>query len=136
MSEIDDLADAIFAYWCDQAEIVMVPARLWAMSAAEIALAIERNRRARQKRLDDDVPLSYPPPFQDISTLAEHVCLSERTIEAWVQHGKLPPPVTTDGKRLWRWKDVEKALARGRDESAASDDAAKMREAVTAARKN
>jgi hypothetical protein len=55
--------------------------------------------------------LSYPPPYQDLRTLAEHLCLGESTIEHWVKLGKLPPPVVNDGKRLWRWKDVEVYLA-------------------------
>ena len=36
--------------------------------------------------------LSYPPPYQDIATLAEHISLSPHTIDAWVKMGKLPPP--------------------------------------------
>lgn len=57
------------------------------------------------------MPGNYPPPYQDIVTLSEHLCLSMRTIEAWVEQRKLPPPINAGGKRLWRWKDVERAMA-------------------------
>ena len=30
---------------------------------------------------------SYPPPFQDLATLAEHICCGESTIENWVRLG-------------------------------------------------
>jgi hypothetical protein len=66
------------------------------------------------------VTLSYPPPYQDLATLAEHLCLGESTVEAWVKIGKLPPPIVNEGKRLWRWKEVETHLARNRELSAPS----------------
>ncbi len=56
--------------------------------------------------------LPYPPPFQDLATLAEHICAGESTIENWVRMGSFPKPVIQGGKRLWRWKDVERHLAR------------------------
>lgn len=55
--------------------------------------------------------LPYPPPFQDIATLSEHICAGESTIEGWVKQGILPQPKKVGGKRLWRWKDVEHHLA-------------------------
>jgi predicted DNA-binding transcriptional regulator AlpA len=75
--------------------------------------------------------LPYPPPFQDLRTLAEHICASESTIENWVRQGIFPAPRKVGGKNLWRWKDVEKFLARA-DDSAPSlaNDAARMREAM------
>lgn len=73
--------------------------------------------------------LPYPPPFQDLRTLAEHTCLGESTIENWVRQGKFPGPVWKDGKRLWRWKDVERHLAQPRGE-APSSDADSIREAT------
>lgn len=54
--------------------------------------------------------LPYPPPFMCLSTLAEHICLSERAIEQWVSDGRLPPPKTRRGKRLWRWTEVVQYL--------------------------
>lgn len=55
--------------------------------------------------------LPYPPPFQDLATLAEHICAAESTIENWVKLGMFPKPRLQGGKRLWRWKDVERHLA-------------------------
>ena len=55
--------------------------------------------------------LPYPPPFQDLATLAEHICAGESTIENWVKMGMFPKPRMQGGKRLWRWKDVEQHLA-------------------------
>lgn len=56
--------------------------------------------------------LPYPPPFQDLRTLAEHVCMSERTIERLVDEGSFPKPRKNKcGKRLWVWDEVAKYLA-------------------------
>jgi predicted DNA-binding transcriptional regulator AlpA len=69
------------------------------------------------------IALPYPPPFQDLRTLAQHVCLGESTIENMVRQGRFPEPSFFDGgKRLWRWKEVERWLARGRETIAASPD--------------
>ena len=66
-------------------------------------------------------PLPYPPPWMDLATLAAHTCLSESTIEAMVRRGALPQPRNpSGGKRLWRWKDIDKALA-GETESASAE---------------
>ena len=54
--------------------------------------------------------LPYPPPFQDLATLAQHVCLGESTIEIMVKEGRFPAPCYRGGKRLWRWSAVEKFL--------------------------
>lgn len=50
------------------------------------------------------------PPFQDLHTLALNICTGESTIEAWVKQGVFPQPIKVGGKRLWRWKDIEKFL--------------------------
>jgi hypothetical protein len=52
--------------------------------------------------------LPYPPPFQDLTTLAKHICASESTIENWVKMGIFPKPKLQGGKRMWKWKDVER----------------------------
>lgn len=80
--------------------------------------------------------LPYPPPFMDLPTLAAHVCLSERAVEEWVRDGRLPPPKTHKGKRLWRWKEVEDRLAGEADlVPNAVDDLTKIREATRHAAK-
>jgi predicted DNA-binding transcriptional regulator AlpA len=66
--------------------------------------------------------LPYPPPFQDLATLAEHICAGESTIERWVKEGKFPLPKMQGGKRLWSWKEVEKHLARTNALTTSSDD--------------
>ena len=63
--------------------------------------------------------LPYPPPFQDLRTLAQHVCMSEHTIENLVKAKLFPAPRKDKcGKRIWVWKEVEQYL------SAPDDDAA------------
>lgn len=55
--------------------------------------------------------LPYPPPYQDLATLALHVCMGESTIERHVREGSFPPPVTVQGgKKLWSWKTVQRHL--------------------------
>ena len=50
--------------------------------------------------------LPYPPPYQDLATLSEHICAAESTIENWVKMGLFPAPKKVGGKRLWQWKEV------------------------------
>ena len=66
--------------------------------------------------------LPYPPPFQDLRTLSEHICAAESTIESWVRQGLFPPPRKIGGKNLWQWKEVERHLARANDLAASSND--------------
>ena len=79
--------------------------------------------------------MNYPPPFQDAQVLAQHLCISVRTIEEWVKLGILPPPIQpTAGKRLWQWKVVEKHLERyAKDAAPLSDQVTAIREATRAA---
>ena len=71
----------------------------------------------------------------DLATLAEHICCGESTIEGWVKQGIFPLPQKIGGKRLWRWKEVEKHLARSGDVASSLPDehATKIREATRAA---
>ena len=59
--------------------------------------------------------LPYPPPFQDIALLAQHLSVSESTVENWVRQGFLPPPRKVGGKRLWLWREVMEWLERSPD---------------------
>jgi len=82
------------------------------------------------------VSLPYPPPFQDLATLAEHICAGESTIENWVRQGLFPQPRKIGGKRLWQWKEVERHLAAMSETSALlSDEAQRITEATRAAAK-
>jgi predicted DNA-binding transcriptional regulator AlpA len=59
--------------------------------------------------------LPYPPPFQDLATLSEHMCTGQSTIENWVRLGLFPPPKKIGGKSLWSWKEVERHLSRAEE---------------------
>jgi predicted DNA-binding transcriptional regulator AlpA len=83
--------------------------------------------------------LPYPPPFQDLRTLALHVGLSKRTIEERVRLGQFPQPRRKFGKRLWVWKEVEQFLALPDDETPIANLAVNIRLAamrVSRARKS
>lgn len=56
--------------------------------------------------------MNIPPPYQDLRTLSEHLCLSPRTIEMWVAQGRLPQPLDKAGKRIWEWRAVDRAMKR------------------------
>jgi hypothetical protein len=79
--------------------------------------------------------LPYPPPYQDINVLAEHISLAPRTIEEWVKLGKLPAPKVRSGKHLWKWKEVEQCLDgnAGLVPSSPDDETARIREATRGA---
>lgn len=73
--------------------------------------------------------LSYPPPIQDLPTLAAHTCLSASTIERMVKDGRFPAPRRQKcGKNLWVWAEVYKFLAAPEDEEVAAID--RIREAT------
>jgi hypothetical protein len=75
--------------------------------------------------------LPYPPPFQDLATLSEHICTAPSTIEHWVTLGLFPPPKKLGGKCLWSWKEVEGCLSSVEDATTASgDDLLRIREAT------
>jgi hypothetical protein len=77
--------------------------------------------------------LPYPPPYQDLATLALHVCTGESTIENWVKMGIFPPPKKKiGGKRLWCWREVERHLAGGDSgvPSLTDDQATRIRDAT------
>jgi hypothetical protein len=45
----------------------------------------------------------YPPPWQDISTLCEHLGVPESLIETLIARGALPAPVLIGGEKRWKW---------------------------------
>lgn len=53
------------------------------------------------------------PPYQGAATLAANLDICERTVDAWVKQGILPPPRVRGGKRLWKWSEVENYLENG-----------------------
>ena len=58
--------------------------------------------------------LTYPPPWQDLATLCANICVSERTVDAWVADGILPPPRKRGGKLMWKWSEVDDRLTNGK----------------------
>ena len=74
--------------------------------------------------------LPYPPPFQDLRTLAQHVCMSEDTIERLVKEGRFPEPRKNKcGKRLWVWDEVAAHMKKPDDETPV-DEAERLRATV------
>jgi predicted DNA-binding transcriptional regulator AlpA len=57
--------------------------------------------------------MNYPPPWMDRITLAEHICVSDTTIDNWVAQGILPPARKRGGKLMWRWSEVDEWLTLG-----------------------
>jgi hypothetical protein len=76
--------------------------------------------------------LPYPPPYQDIDVLCEHLSICSSTVEAWMRLGKLPPPKIRDGKRLWKWIEVERCLDAWGEQAQQSDcsEAERIRDAT------
>lgn len=59
--------------------------------------------------------MNYPPPWMDMATLVEHICVSPSTVDNWVAQGILPPPRKRGGKLMWKWQEVDERLTLGRD---------------------
>lgn len=56
-------------------------------------------------------PAGWIPPFQDLRTLAQHVGMSEHTIEKLVREGRFPEPRRNKcGKFIWVWDEVERHM--------------------------
>jgi excisionase family DNA binding protein len=53
------------------------------------------------------------PAYLDIDRMCTELCISERTVDAWVRQGVLPSPRMRGGKRLWKWIEVERYLDDG-----------------------
>jgi predicted DNA-binding transcriptional regulator AlpA len=68
------------------------------------------------------VQLPYPPPFQELRTLAAHICISESTIERKVREGTFPAPRKNKcGKNLWVRDEVVAWLKAPDDDEAAKE---------------
>lgn len=53
------------------------------------------------------------PAYVDTARLCTELSISERTADAWVRQGILPAPRLLGGKRLWKWKEVERYVDDG-----------------------
>jgi predicted DNA-binding transcriptional regulator AlpA len=60
-------------------------------------------------------PLPYPPPWQDVTTLCAHICVSEGTLDNWTRLHGFPPARMRGGKRVWRWSEVDAWMAGNSD---------------------
>ncbi len=73
--------------------------------AAQTRKRAVRHRARVSESMTNRLP--YPPPYQDIRTVAAHISLSEDTIERLVTQGKFPAPRRViDGNRIWSWNDI------------------------------
>ena len=74
------------------------------------------------------------PPYQDIAHLTANLCISDRTVDAWVKDGLLPRPRLIGGKRLWKWTEVQRYIDGDEDAiSSADTEAERIRNATRAA---
>lgn len=74
--------------------------------------------------------MNYPPPWQDMSTLCEHICVSPRTVETWVKDGTLPPGRKRGGKLMWKWDEVDAWLTRGKEDASSDPEAERIKNAT------
>jgi predicted site-specific integrase-resolvase len=58
--------------------------------------------------------MSDTPPWQDTVTLCKNLCISDRTLDAWVAQGIVPPPRKRGNKNMWKWSEVDELLTSGR----------------------
>lgn len=80
--------------------------------------------------------LPYPPPWQDMPTLCEHICISPNTVDKWVADGTLPPPRKRGGKLMWKWDEVDEYLSNGKSDKAPDSDAERIRNGTRRAAEN
>jgi predicted DNA-binding transcriptional regulator AlpA len=74
--------------------------------------------------------LPYPPPWQDMAALCQHICVSTTTVDNWVAQGILPPPRKRGGKLMWKWSEVDEYLTNGRPGASPNSDAERIRDAT------
>lgn len=48
-----------------------------------------------------------PPSYLDKKSLAAEFCISESTVDEWVQRGHLPRPIRLGGSVRWCWAEVD-----------------------------
>lgn len=61
------------------------------------------------------------PAWVDKATLMHNICASERTVDAWVKQGILPPARLRGGKLMWKWKEVDEWLTNGGPETSEAE---------------
>ena len=73
---------------------------------------------------------TYPPPWQDLATLCANICVTERTVDAWVEQGILPPARKRGGKLMWKWDEVDAYLTNGQPGRSPDSKADEIRDAT------
>lgn len=103
------------------------------MVTVSLAIAEIETLRAEKARFRDAV--TDMPAYVDIARLRHHLCICDRTVDAWLKEGLLPPPRVIKGKRLWKWAEVERRLDGGASTVPSSPDeqADRIRNATKAA---
>jgi hypothetical protein len=56
--------------------------------------------------------------------------VSDRTVDAWVRQGLLPPPRLRGGKLMWRWSEVDQYLDHGGEAVPDTDATATKQESI------
>jgi predicted DNA-binding transcriptional regulator AlpA len=51
-----------------------------------------------------------PPSYVSKAVLAAELCMSESTVDEYVQRGLFPKPIKIGGCVRWRWADVQASL--------------------------
>jgi hypothetical protein len=74
--------------------------------------------------------MSDVPAYVDIDRLCRELCISERTVDAWMRLGHLPAPRQRGHKRLWKWAEVETYLDRQDGSVDADPEATRIRDAT------
>jgi predicted DNA-binding transcriptional regulator AlpA len=80
--------------------------------------------------------LPYPPPWQDMTTLCAHICVSPNTVDKWVSTGLLPPPRKRGGKLMWKWDEVDRYLSDGKSGMGPESDAERIKNGTRRAAEN
>jgi len=80
--------------------------------------------------------MNHLPPWQDKATLCANICASDRTVDAWVLEGILPPPRKRGGKLMWLWAEVNDYLLNGQPGRSPDAKADEIRNATRRATEN
>ncbi len=72
----------------------------------------------------------FVPPWLDKPTLMRCICVSDTTVDTWVEQRIIPPGRKRGGKTMWKWKEVDQWLTDGPPDGPSSDKAKEIRDAT------